>query len=213
MPTKILLLIITVALFSSCSTAYKSGQTPDDVYYSPVRFTGENQDNTKQDEAKTVSSEEIEIRMCSRDRRWRDLDYDYGYQSSPYYYSNCSCSNYGYYYNPNYHPWPVYNTKVPTLNSTPRKVNLNAYTGFNNNTVPDPKTGSGNGINWIKPSARYNNSNKNGVGNIIRSVLSSGNNKSSSSNSNRTYSPSSDNNKSSSGNNNSGTVSRPKRGG
>ena len=213
MPTKILLLIITVAVFSSCSTAYKSGQTPDDVYYSPVRFTDENQDNTKQDEAKTVSAEEIEIRMCSRDRRWRDLDYNYGYQSSPYYYSNCSCSNYGYYYNPYYHPWPVYNTKLPTLNSTPRKVNLNAYTGFNNNTVPDPKTGSSNGINWIKPSARYNNSNRNSVGNIIRSVLSSGNNNSSSSNSNRTYSPSSDNNKSSSGNNNSGTVSRPKRGG
>ena len=30
-------LALTVAVFSSCTTAYKTGQTPDDVYFSPVR--------------------------------------------------------------------------------------------------------------------------------------------------------------------------------
>ena len=37
MKPQILLLAITAAAISSCTTAYKTGQTPDDVYYSPVR--------------------------------------------------------------------------------------------------------------------------------------------------------------------------------
>jgi len=36
MNTRILLLVATIAVFSSCSV-YRSGQTPDDVYYSPAR--------------------------------------------------------------------------------------------------------------------------------------------------------------------------------
>ena len=42
MKTKILLLSITAAALGSCTTAYKSSQTPDDVYYSPVKvYDGE----------------------------------------------------------------------------------------------------------------------------------------------------------------------------
>lgn len=41
MTTKILLVALSVAAFSSCSTAYKTGQTPDDVYYSPVKPVAE----------------------------------------------------------------------------------------------------------------------------------------------------------------------------
>ena len=37
MKRQILLLAITAAALSSCTTAYKTGQTPDDVYYSPAR--------------------------------------------------------------------------------------------------------------------------------------------------------------------------------
>ena len=37
MNTRILLLVLSVAALSSCSSVYKSGQTPDDVYYSPAR--------------------------------------------------------------------------------------------------------------------------------------------------------------------------------
>lgn len=36
MKIKHLLLPVVVAAFSSCSTAYRAGQTPDDVYYSPA---------------------------------------------------------------------------------------------------------------------------------------------------------------------------------
>ena len=37
MNRQILLLAITAAALSSCTTAYKTGQTPDDVYFSPAR--------------------------------------------------------------------------------------------------------------------------------------------------------------------------------
>jgi hypothetical protein len=36
MNTRILLLAAVAVGLSSCSTMYKSGQTPDDVYYSPA---------------------------------------------------------------------------------------------------------------------------------------------------------------------------------
>ena len=37
MNTRILLLVLGMAALSSCSSVYKSGQTPDDVYFSPGR--------------------------------------------------------------------------------------------------------------------------------------------------------------------------------
>ncbi|MEP7280324.1 MAG: hypothetical protein ABI813_16880, partial [Bacteroidota bacterium] len=36
MNIRILLLILSVAALSSCSSVYRSGQTPDDIYYSPA---------------------------------------------------------------------------------------------------------------------------------------------------------------------------------
>ncbi|MEJ7767822.1 MAG: hypothetical protein WKF89_08420 [Chitinophagaceae bacterium] len=35
--TKFLLLALGVIALTSCSTAYKMGQTPDDVYFSPAK--------------------------------------------------------------------------------------------------------------------------------------------------------------------------------
>ncbi|MBI1780094.1 MAG: hypothetical protein HYR66_01810 [Sphingobacteriales bacterium] len=37
MNTRILLLGLAATAMTSCATAYKTGQTPDDVYYSPVK--------------------------------------------------------------------------------------------------------------------------------------------------------------------------------
>jgi uncharacterized lipoprotein len=48
MKTKLLLLAVSVAVFSSCSTMYKTGQTPDDVYYSPLRSAAVVQNTDKQ---------------------------------------------------------------------------------------------------------------------------------------------------------------------
>lgn len=41
MNTRLILLAVVIAGLSSCSTAYKTGQTPDDVYYSPERQADE----------------------------------------------------------------------------------------------------------------------------------------------------------------------------
>ena len=210
MQTKILLIALSVAVFSSCSTAFKSGQTPDDVYYSPVRIDTDDQQNDNRDQAKNNNVEDNTIRMRIRDHRWREFDDDRDYRNSPYHYCTCNCNNYGYYYNPYYHPWPIYLTKLTPapVRFTPRTVNLNAYTGYNSNApVINPKAGNNNsGINWIKPAGQYNTSNSNSQSRHV------GN-----SNSSRTYSPSSSNkstssSSSSSGSSRSESVSRPKRG-
>ena len=37
MRSAILLLVLSAAILGSCTSAYKTGQTPDDVYFSPER--------------------------------------------------------------------------------------------------------------------------------------------------------------------------------
>ena len=57
MNSKILLLALSVAALSSCTTAYKTGQTPDDVYYSPARPQDEYVRTEKQDDRRYLSDE------------------------------------------------------------------------------------------------------------------------------------------------------------
>ncbi len=215
MNTKLLLLIIPIAAISSCSSVYKTGQTPDDVYYSPVR-TGyiekENEQRRQDDARRTATLEDRQIRMGINNPRWRWLDNDfmYSYNYNPYLYGY----NYGYYYNPFYCTLPVYYPVIITpatpRNTTPRMVNLASYnTGYNNvNTAIKPKTG----VTYSSRPANnnYNNSNS-GLGNVLSKILTPGSNNnsnSSSGSSNRTYSPSSSGSSSSSG---GGTISRPAR--
>lgn len=222
---KLNLFILAIAAFSlgSCSTAYKSGQTPDDVYFSPVRSVDERE---SRDEVRTYDSrpdayEEREIRMSTRDRRWRDIndDYGYNYRYDPYRYGY----NYGYYYNPYYYNRPVFlpgYTIVNPKNTTPRTTNLGSY---KNSTleVANNKTGQ---TRWVPSSRSYNNNNSNNAGSFIRRVItpaaSNNNNNSSRNNTNyernntRTYTPSNNSSNSSSGSSSgsSGTpVSRPVR--
>src|SRR4249919_374185 len=100
MNSKIALLAISVAALSSCSSAYRTGQTPDDVYFSPNR-TYVAKAQVKQEEVKKTADyyEDREIRMSILSPRWRSFDYDY-YNYTPYNYG----FNYGYYYNPYYCP-------------------------------------------------------------------------------------------------------------
>ncbi len=215
MQTKILLLALSAAAFSSCSTAYKSGQTPDDVYYSPVQVA-EEEHNTKREEVKNEQPVDYEISMSIRDYRWRDFRDEYNYDYSPYNYT-CKKYNYGYYYNPYYYPWAIYTGSIAyskPVNTTPRMVNLNTYTGYNSKVA----TGKTSSMNWATPRRQYNNSNnRSNVGNLIREVItpSSNNSSSSSSNNSRTYAPASNNSSgsSSSGSSSSGSVSRPRKGG
>ena len=216
MQSKILLFALSVAAFSSCSTAYKTGQTPDDVYYSPVKVVAEKKETQREEQRYEKTNSDYEITMSIRDRRWRDFRDDYEYDNSPYNYCYCNCKNTGYYYNPYYYPWAIY-TISPTyktpVNSTPRMVNLNAYNGYNTRVA----TGKTNGTLPTNSSYQYNNSNRSGsrVGNILRQNIDPTPSTPSSNNNTRTYSPSSSSS-SSSGSSSSGSSSsssRPPRGG
>ena len=211
MNVKILLIAIASVSLGSCSTAYKSGQTPDDVYYSPVRVVEEKQEQETVRQEQRVDPEYREIRMASRDRRWRDWDSDYDCRYDPYRYGY----SYGYYYNPYYYPYPVYSgyTYVNPKNTTPRMANL---AGYNPKTlvVSNPKTGE---VKWVNAPRVYNNSNNNSNGSTVRRILTSPSNSSShdNNNSNRTYTPAtrSSSGSSSSGSGSSGApVARPARG-
>ncbi len=212
MNVKILLIAISAVSLGSCSTAYKSGQTPDDVYFSPVKVVEEKTEREDDRRNDRVDAEDREIRMASRDRRWRDWDDDYDCRYDPYRYGY----SYGYYYNPYYYPYPVYSgyTYVNPKNNTPRTANL---AGYNPTTlvVSNPKTGE---VKWVNAAKSYNNSNnsKNNGGFVRRILTQPSNNSSSNSNSNsRSYTPSSGSSSgsSSSGSKSSGSsVSRPARG-
>jgi uncharacterized membrane protein YgcG len=216
MQSKFLLLALSVAAFSSCSTAYKTGQTPDDVYYSPVKPVEERKYTQREDDRRRVNTD-YEITMSIRDQRWRNFRDEYDFDYSPYNYCYCNCNSYGFYYNPYYYPWAIY-TPIPTfkapVNTTPRMVNLNAYNGYNTKVA----SGKSNNTLIFSGPTQYNNSNRSSsrLGNILRQTIepSSG---SSRSNNSRTYSPSSGSSSGSSSSGSSGggsgSVSRPGRGG
>ncbi len=209
MKTKLLILAVFVATFTSCSTMYKTGQTPDDVYYSPSRTYDEVQINTRDEERHQqqdvyYNGEDRMIRMGIADSRWRYLNNDYGY--SPYNYLNYNrfngnhgyygmnsyLGNYGnfnniyfndYYYNPFYNPYPVYMKPATLLiNSTPRVTNLTGYNNkYNNANTPSMS------IPAAKPVRSYNNNNGSRtsvLGNVLDKVLSPSSNNSNYSNNN-----------------------------
>ena len=157
MNSKLLLFVIVAVTACSCSTAYKSGQTPDDVYYSPVRTVEEDNNSKKSDEV-SRDGQERKMKMKSRDARWRDLDDDFDCHYDPYRYGY----SYGYYYNPYYYPYPVYSNNCIKYsnpkNSTPRMTNLNSYYNTRVSYV-NPKTGS---VRWVNQGSSYNNSNSSG---------------------------------------------------
>ena len=155
MNSKFLLVVLSFAGFSSCTTAYKTGQTPDDVYYSPARYANDHS-RSDSNENKTVYNNSLdgyEIQTGVHNRRWRRYhDYDYGY--TPY---------------DAYYPGYISPKSVQTIKYTaPRKVNTAAYN----------KTSTQN----VKLSKTSSNSKGTGVGNFLREILS-GNNNSSSGNS------------------------------
>lgn len=219
MNRKIILLAISAAVFSSCSTTYKSGQTPDDLYYSPARVVSEKVEKEKKEEIRTVrrSYEDRQIVMGIYDRRWRNFNDDYDAFYDPYKFGY-SC---GYYYNPYYYPWPVYVSGAVFTNpknTTPRMTNLGSY-NYSNMVVMNPKAGS---TRMIKSTRQYNNSNTDN--NLIRRIIPPSNNRNNNYNDNyrpvenntRSYTPSNNTRSStpSSGSGGSGApVSRPQRGG
>ncbi|ULT45750.1 hypothetical protein KRR40_22485 [Niabella defluvii] len=111
-----LLFLVGVALaFAGCSTAYRTGQTPDDVYSSPAPTQEEYAKIKKTDERRyrtyDDADEEYEdyddryLRMKVRNRnRWSDLNdwYYYGDRYNFSYYNNWAYWNDPWYWN---NPW------------------------------------------------------------------------------------------------------------
>ncbi len=204
MKINFLLAAIITATICSCSTSYKTGQTPDDVYYSPVRLQNDNvrRDNNENknvyDNSVYSTPEDREIRRRVHNRRYRRYDDRYGRYDDRY--------DYPYGYN-DYSP--VYinpkSGRAPNT-SQPRKTNLGAYTphtisadsirstnpklGMQNNSGAT-NNGTANPVRTFDTpgSSSGTPNNGSGVGNFIRKIFSGDN-------SNNTYTPNSSNNSS-----------------
>jgi hypothetical protein len=111
MKTTHLLFIGMIAAFSSCSTAYRSGQTPDDVYYSPAPTAVETyvtSDNQQDRNAYGYNDDEDQdIRRGIQDPRYRNnlssnfsIGLGSGYGYNPYLYSPYGGGYGGYGYDP-----------------------------------------------------------------------------------------------------------------
>ena len=239
MKRQILLLAITAAALSSCTTAYKTGQTPDDVYFSPTRpqdeyvRVEEKQDDRYQYDEKYYDDRYLRMKVHNPSQ-WSSLDdwyaYDrYGYRANAYYgtYYN-PYTSWNYHYNPYcqnnviaYHPGYPGQTSVAQNVSRPRAFNLATYTGTTYNNANSSvkmnsyKTGMGRPV--------YNNKNSNnGFSNTLKQIFNSGTNINSSNSSysspSRSYTPSSSSSGSGGGSRSSGSgggggASRPSRGG
>lgn len=84
---KIILAVLLSSIMMGCSTAYRSGQTPDDVYFSPVRDESGYVSTERNNEyrASEVPLEDRYLRMKSQRRsRWNTFDDDFAYWNNPY---------------------------------------------------------------------------------------------------------------------------------
>lgn len=153
-----LFLIISLA---SCS-AYKTGQTPDDVYFSPGKVLQPKEDVDYLEYQSYSDDQYLKMKVQNNDL-WSSIDdYDYWYDSryafglnyySPnfmyYGYNNFYSPYYSYYYNPySYYEnsyWGMYNPiyvaayyKNPTINLAPRYTsasNISAYKNKNYSVI------------------------------------------------------------------------------
>jgi hypothetical protein len=156
MRRSILLFALSAAILGGCTSAYKSGQTPDDVYYSPERQRDEYVRVKEDDQPKYQNVDEYYddryLRMKVHNRvMWSSLDdlnyYNRKYSSS--YYNSLNWNNpwspytyWNYHYNPYCSGQVVYTSyaKTPSYNH-PRVFNLNTYnnTQLTNNNYTNPK--------------------------------------------------------------------------
>jgi len=86
-----LLLALAAATITGCTSAYKSGQTPDDVYFSPQRSQSEYVAAKDKDDDRYYNGDDYysdrQLRMKVQNRnRWSDLD-EWYYNSDRYGYS------------------------------------------------------------------------------------------------------------------------------
>lgn len=177
------LLFLSLAfLVTGCSTIYKSGQTPDDVYYSPAPVQGgedyvqaSNQDNKayRYEDHTPSSAYSLSDEYYSYNPFYYSMSNYNLFYSNPYY--NPMYSNYwsplgynNYYYNPYYAHVVIVNPPSSVYNR-PRMFNLNVYNNPANihgsRTFGNTTQGNGNSNN-------YRGSGTN-AGNFLRNVFGS----------------------------------------
>jgi hypothetical protein len=222
MKSTILLLALSAAALSSCTTAYKTGQTPDDVYYSPVRPQDEYVRIEKQDDRRYSSNNDYYydryLRMKLHNRtQWSYLDDWYDYERygtmGNYYYGtyNNPYNSWNYYYNPycQHRNVIILNSKYTAINNNlikPRNFSLNTYTNNNYNNSNNNRV---NLKTEIRPA--YNNSN--GLSNTLKQIFTGGNSNNSSNTPARIYNPSTNSSSSGSSRSSSGSSSGSTNGG
>jgi len=216
MRSSILLLVLSAFVLGSCTSAYKTGQTPDDVYFSPQRQHDEYVNVKENDDSRYYGSndqyyDDQYLRMKVHNRLvWSQLDdyyynpgYSYGYYNSwnwnnpwsPYTYWN-------YYYNPYCSP-VIIGSKANMVYNHPRIFNLSTYNNnqLTNNNYNRSKSGGIYNNSYNNNNNSYNrpvrmvgvgNSNNNGsssTGNFLRNIFNSGSsNTNNNSSSNSSYS-------------------------
>jgi len=79
------ILLVAVVILSGCTTLYRTGQTPDDVYYSPARPENEylvmHREEMRRYRTVEEDYEDRYLRMRVRDRnRWDELNDWYAYE-------------------------------------------------------------------------------------------------------------------------------------
>lgn len=200
-------LLVLAVIFASCTTAYQSGQTPDDVYFSPSRPSQTDeyvrQDRNDNKKYRYRNEEDYRddryLRMKIHDPRYMDLYEDY-YSYNPYYYHyyngrlifNSAWTPYSYwsyYYNPYCHNVVTVVPKTPVY-SRPRIFDLSVYN-------PQPSSGNSKGVRSFT-NTNYNNNNDNNnyrgsgqdAGGFLRNIFGSGNNSGNSKSSSNTSSSS-----------------------
>jgi uncharacterized membrane protein YgcG len=224
MRRSILLLTLSAAVLGGCTSAYKTGQTPDDVYFSPERQHDEyvnvkerNDDRRYQGDDDYYDDRYLRMKVHNR-VMWSDLDdwYFYNRRYSYSYYNNWNnpwtpYTYWNYYYNPYCSHNVVYGTQTKVTYNHPRVFNLNTYnsTQLTNNNYTNPKgsifNNSSNYSNNNRPTriiGSYTPSNTNtssNAGNFLRNVFNSGSNSSSGSSNSSSSKSSSSSGSSSSG--------------
>ncbi len=187
MKTSILLLSLTIVVFSSCTTAYKSTQTPDDVYYSPTRpLQDDKQVRNQEDQYYTddyYSDRYLHMKVHDR-MLWSSLDdwynfdrYSFGYYNWNDFYYNPYVS-WNYYYN----PYCCCHTNNYTIIKSmavnqPRMFDLQTYSYRPSSTNNSKMKGFGSSSNsysnsTYSPSGNSSANNGSNTGSFLRNIFS-----------------------------------------
>ena len=184
-----IMLVAGVAIaLASCSTAYRTGQTPDDVYYSKgpqvesyVKTSSESQDRYYED------PDDHYLRMMVRNRsRWstfndyNSYDWRYNYNNvytNPWAFNSYNSFNSFWTWNSWYNP---YCSRTVILNPKTNRAEFNKLRNFNSTAYTNKNYYNPNrnvktrSSFYVRPSASgYNNSNSNNtnLGSSIKKVF------------------------------------------